>query len=299
MLHLCSAAVRPAPAAPSRAAAAQHSARTCVAARASVAAAGSAAASPYAHLKVKELRRNLTAAGVDCTSILEKRDLEAAWGSLSEAQRQAVSPAAAVKSPVVAAAVAANVPLSPPPHAPGDPVAALCVDLGKSLSKRGLQSGSVLGSVMLYEMLLKNGLRPKLTQGFFIITDGGADGAVWHVWVTLEQRIYDAGREILLAGSSNSAQALAAAMAVKNVRYALAVPAGCVRVDLASDEARKLSEMNEKMWTLVNPDKLEETLWASAPDPVKKLNADVKAEFAGRKLKAPPPPRAQGFGGRK
>ena len=205
-------------------------------------------------------------------------------------------PSSAVQSPVAAAAAvvaAANEPLSPPPHAPGDPVSQLCVDLGKSLAKRGLQSGAVLGSAMLYEMLVGYGLKPSLTQGFMIMKDGGA---VWHVWVTLNSRIYDTGKEIMLAGSSNSAQALAAAMAVKTVRYALAVPPGCIRADMETDAARKFTEMNVKMWATVKPDNLEETLWASAPEVVSKLNAEVKAEFAGRKFKAPPPPKAMGFG---
>jgi hypothetical protein len=280
MLRLCRAPLRQA--APTSAA----PARSSVSPRATAAAASSSPS--YAHLKVKELRRYLAAAGVDCTAILEKRDLEAAWAGLSDAQRAAASPSSAVQSPVAAAAAvvaAANEPLSPPPHAPGDPVSQLCVDLGKSLAKRGLQSGAVLGSAMLYEMLVGYGLKPSLTQGFMIMKDGGA---VWHVWVTLAGRIYDTGKEIMLAGSSNSA--------VKTVRYALAVPPGCIRADMETDAARKFTEMNVKMWATVKPDNLEETLWASAPEVVSKLNAEVKAEFAGRKFKAPPPPKAMGFG---
>ena len=151
----------------------------------------------------------------------------------------------------------------------------------------------MLGTVLLYEMLARRGLRPELTQGYFIGDEGGLAFTAWHVWVTVDGRIYDTGREILLAASGNSAAALRMAISAKAARYSLAPLPGVVRADLESEEGRAGFKQNQQFWAALRPEALQETFWATAPPPVLQLRDEANAQFAARELK---PPRKAGFG---
>ena len=142
--------------------------------------ANSASAAPYAHLKVKELRRFLAAAGVDSAGIFERRDLEAAWAALSDAQRLAAAPPVATPSlPSAAAAEQPDGRVVQLPPLVDDPVEKLCRALGESLARHGVQAGCVLGSVMLYQVLSERGLSSQLTRDTWSLSRLGPAPPPW------------------------------------------------------------------------------------------------------------------------
>lgn len=269
-----------------------------------------AAASPYAHLKVKELRRLLAAAvrarlrasvashcrqGVEYKSILEKSELEATWASLDEARRRAAEASVAPPAqPPAPPPPASDAPFAPPPAAADDSVALLCVDLAKFLCKRGLRSGCMMGSVLLLEELRARGIDAALTQGYLLC---GAPPAfhVWHVWVTHGGRVYDTGSEILRARRGEDAASLNAALSLQNVSFSLKPVPGLLRLDAETEFERMQLAANEQGWAATRVEDLEESYWRAAPPEVKALRAEVKKEFAGRALKLGKP-RAAGFG---
>jgi hypothetical protein len=117
-------------------------------------------------------------------------------------------------------------------------------DLAKFLASKGLQSGGVLASVLLYELLVSKSVSPALVPGYLIVEGEQA----WHVWVSLNGALYDVAREVLLANRGNSAAALSAALKVEEVTYALQEVPGLTRADKKTDEAASVADTIAAAW---------------------------------------------------
>ena len=217
----------------------------------------------------------LTAAGVETQSFFEKRELEAAWDSLSNELRLQFSASHQAK---IAAQTSDN------------DVAGICRELGRLIASHELPGACFTGSVLLYEILSGRGQQPALKQGYVVLRYNGQDVATaWHVWVTVHGTVYDVGREALIAGGETGGLNHEIMALFKDVGYASVPLPQLHRIDAETPADRLTLSENEALWASLRTDSLEETFWSVTTQSVLALRDQVHQVNFGQRLKPKQP----------